>query len=122
MMKKISRFLGVVTGLSSVFLWLVLVFFNPYSSDDGARIAVITFTMLLLPACLAIIAAIQPNSTGMLIAFIWSLPVSAYLAMTPGIFAFFGLSSFIYLVSFIMMLIGKKIVNNNFHRSDGVPY
>ena len=121
-MKKISRILGIIAGLSSISLWLVLVFFNPYSSDDGARIAVITFTMLLLPACLAIIAAIQPNSTGMLIASVWSLPVSAYLAMTPGIFAYFGLSSVIYLVSFIMMLLGKKIVNNNLHRSNGVPH
>lgn len=86
-MKNFSRFLGGMAGLSSISLWLVLVFFNPYSSA-AAGTAIITFTMLLLPACCAIIAAIYPNSTGMLIAFLWSLPISAYLAATPGIFAF----------------------------------
>ena len=121
MMKNVSRFLGTIAGLSSICLWIVLIFFNPYSSA-WVGTAAITFTMLLLPACCAIIAAMYSNSTGMLVAFIWSLPLSAYLAMMPGIFVFFGLTSFVYLVSFIMMIVGKKIMNNNLYRSNEIPH
>ncbi|MFC0562486.1 hypothetical protein ACFFH4_27035 [Halalkalibacter alkalisediminis] len=102
--KKLSSVLGVIAGLASIILWLVFIFFNPYSSA-GIGTILISFFMLLLPALLAVKASIQYKDFELLIAFIWSLPYSVYFAFTPGIFALFGISCLLYLVSFILIKI-----------------
>ena len=123
LMNKVLRFLGIIAGVSSVFLWLVLNFFNPYSSTPaGNETMTITFITLVLPVCLAIIAAICSKGIEMLIAFLCSVPVRAYFDLTPGIFTFFGLSNFVYFVSFVMLILGQKVVNDNSYRNKEMPY
>lgn len=110
-MKKIREtgfLLGVVAGISSIFLWFVLNFYNPYSSGNEFRPLVNTFLTLFLPACVAIIASLTSKTFLMLIAFLWSLPISLYLIGTPGIFALFGVTCILYLISFLFMLLARK--------------
>lgn len=103
-----SSIIGLIAGISSIFLWFVLNFFNPYSNLTETEPMMLTFFLLLLPACSAIISSITSKNMLMLIAFLWSLPLSLYLIMTPGVFALFGLTSISYLVSFILMNFTKK--------------
>jgi len=93
-------FLGLVGGFSSIALWFLFAFYNPYSSPTTDSMAT-TFFMLFLPACLAISSTITSKKSLMLIAFAWSFPFSFYLVLTPGIFAFFGVTCVIYLICFI---------------------
>lgn len=88
-------------------LWFVFNFMNSYSNQINIDTTMITFIMLFLPACLAIISSYKSKKVFMLIAFIFSLPMSVYCLMTPSIFAFFGITSFTYLVSFLLMLFKK---------------
>ena len=67
-----------------------------------------TFFMLFLPACLAIIASLITKKFLMLLAFVWSLPLSLYLVLTPGIFALFGITCITYLISFLFMKLSKS--------------
>ncbi|WP_312469834.1 hypothetical protein [Neobacillus sp.] len=106
--RNTSKFLGVVGGVSSIILWIVFNFYNPYSNLKETEPMITTFLMLVLPACLAIIASIKPKKLLMLIAFLWSLPISLYLIGTPGIFALFGVTNIIYLISFLFMILAKK--------------
>ncbi|WP_342512322.1 hypothetical protein MKY34_17100 [Sporosarcina sp. FSL K6-1522] len=107
-MEKGSRLVGIIAGLVSVFLWGALIFFNPYGVVEASATSM-TFVMLLLPACLAIIAAVLSKKRLMLLAFLWSFPISAYVAMTPSYAAWFGLTSLLYFVSFLgMMLAWRK--------------
>lgn len=103
-MGKTALILGVIAGLFSIALWFVLVFYNPYTTSTFDSVAVSTFFMLLLPACLAIISSLMNKKHLMLIAFIWSLPFSLYLALTPGIFSWFIASCIAYFISFFLML------------------
>lgn len=75
-----------------------------------------TFFMLFLPAFLAIIASLTSKNALMLIAFLWSLTLSLYLGLTPGIFAMFGITSVSYLMSYLFMRLAnkKRFINNNF--------
>jgi uncharacterized RDD family membrane protein YckC len=73
-----------------------------------------TFAMLCLPACLAIISSLMYKKYLMLIAFIWSLPISLYLMLTPGIFAWFIAPCIIYFICFLIMLLtkNKSVINS----------
>jgi hypothetical protein len=96
-----------MAGIFSISLWFVLIFYNPYSTPTYET-AVITFLMLFLPSCLAIVASFTSRKFLMLIAFLWSFPISLYLFGTPSIFALFGVSSLIYLICFLDMLLPRK--------------
>ncbi|MCK1998636.1 hypothetical protein MPH47_15635 [Psychrobacillus psychrodurans] len=102
MLKK-SSLLGLVAAIISIVLWMLLNFFNPYSNGTSNDTTLITLFMLVLPATLAIISSFTARKSLMLIAFIWSLPISLYMLMTPGIFLLFGITSFCYLLSYILM-------------------
>ncbi|MEC1640045.1 hypothetical protein P9E76_00080 [Schinkia azotoformans] len=105
MTKKVSAMLGLISGLLSICLWISLSFFNPYSNAVDIEPIINTFIMLFLPACLAITSSIMSKKLLMLIAFLWALPISLYMAMTPGIFALFGVTCFAYLLSYLLMLV-----------------
>lgn len=100
MFKKPSM-LGLFAGIISIGLWILLMFFNPYSSNLNNDTILITLFMLVLPAITAIISFFTSKRVLMLIAFLWSLPLSLYMLMTPGIFLLFGITCFCYLFSYI---------------------
>lgn len=97
--------LGYSAASASIVLWILFVFFNPYSSGLVRGSAVTTFLMLLLPALLFTAGIALRRSSLLIIAFLWSLPYSLYMAMTPGIFLLFGLTSFLYLLCFVLFRI-----------------
>lgn len=101
--RKTSIFLGVMAGISSILLWIELNFYN-HETD----VKINTFFMLFLPACLAIIASLITKKFLMLLAFVWSLPLSLYLVLTPSIFALFGITCITYLISFLFMKLSKS--------------
>ncbi|GLB61847.1 hypothetical protein [Cytobacillus sp. NCCP-133] len=105
--------LGVIAGLFSIVLWIVLVFYNRYTASSSGDMAGNTFVMLFLPACLAIISSFMNKKYLMLIAFIWSLPISLYLMFTPGIFAWFVASCITYFICFLLMHFPKNKREND---------
>lgn len=111
-MVKASLVIGVISGIVSIALWGILIFFNPYTLPTDIEPMISTFFMLLLPAVLVIISSIFKNKTFLLVAFFWSVPMSIYLSMTPGIFSVFGVTCFCYLVTFICMR-GRVIATYN---------
>lgn len=118
-MRKTALILGVIAGLFSIALWFVLVFYNPYTTSTSDSVAVSTFYMLFLPACLAIISSWMNKKYLMLIAFIWSLPFSLYLAFTPGIFSWFIASCIAYFVSFFLMLF-RSVKDKNHKENNSI--
>ncbi|MEH7342388.1 hypothetical protein V7122_00630 [Bacillus sp. JJ1532] len=102
-MQKKSSFIGLIAGMASIILWLVFHFFNPYSNQISYESMFTTFLMLVLPACLAIYSFYKSKKLYMLIAFIWSLPLSLYMLLTPGVFLLFGITSVMYLLSYVLM-------------------
>lgn len=105
--QKVSAKLGIISGGGTIFLWIVFSFFNPYSGVLNTEPILNTFFMICLPACLAIISSLVSKKGLMLIAFIWSFPISMYTAMTPSIFTLFGLTCFAYLISYLLMIIRR---------------
>jgi hypothetical protein len=89
-------------------LWILLIFMNPYSNRFEMDSAISTFVMLFLPACLAVISVLTSKKTLMLLSFFWSLPASLYLVLTPGIFAFFGATTFAFLITYLLMRLNKE--------------
>jgi hypothetical protein len=110
--RKTGFYIGFFAGIFSLSLWFILIFINPYSTPDPDS-AVTTFFMLFLPSCLAIFATLTTRKFLMLVAFLWSLPISLYLIGTPGIFALFGVTSISYLISFLFLYFTKKRSGKN---------
>ena len=107
-MKRLSVILGVSAAVFSMVLWVVLVAFNPYADTGEGETVVNTFLMLVLPAVIAAVSSVMRKKLWLFAAFLWSLPLSLYLTGTPGIFAFFGLTSLCYFVSFLLMFSSDK--------------
>lgn len=113
---KYSVYLGILSSLVSVTLWLILNFYNPYNPKSVSNDVILrTGLFLLAPACAAWIGSIINKRFIMFIAFIWSLPLSLYLAMTPSIFKLFIVTSICYLLTGILM---RKRQEN----SGGLPH
>ncbi len=106
-MQKKSAFLGIAGGFITILLWLLFAFINPYNTPSIEPIFN-TFFMLVLPACLAVYASTKLSNRMMIIAFLWSLPLNLYMIATPGIFAYFGISSALYLISILLSLFNKQ--------------
>lgn len=103
-MHKAGIVIGVLSGVVSIVLWIVLHYFNPYAVEASEVIALRqTLLTLLLPAILAVTAALTNQRIFLFIAFLWSLPISFYFAWTPGIFFLFIVTSIGYFLSFLLM-------------------
>jgi len=100
---KASHFLAGLSGMGSILLWCILIIFNPYTDVMNWSPALNTFIMLFLPGCLALIAMVYSYRLLLLIAFGWSILPSLYMAGTPGIFAWFGVTSIGYLFAYLHM-------------------
>ncbi|QHW29910.1 hypothetical protein GZH47_03045 [Paenibacillus rhizovicinus] len=103
-----SAVLGLTAAAASILLWLSFNFANLYaeSGDNAHAVLIRTCWTLLLPAVLAAGASWFAKPYLLLASFIWSLPISLYLACTPGIYALFGLTSAAYLIAYLMMRSG----------------
>ena len=103
--RKIAVATGTAAGCA-LLLWVVMIYFNPYAPATSAGNTPWT---VAAPAVAAVAAALiylrlEAARWFMLAAFVWALPTASYLALTPGIFALFGLTAAGFLFSFIFML------------------
>ena len=106
--RNIGKLVGGIGGVASILLWILLSFFNPYDSQVDFEPIKNTFFMLFLPASLALISTLTSERWLMLLAFIWSLPLSLYFILTPGIFLLFGVTCIAYLISYVCMILPMK--------------
>jgi hypothetical protein len=108
MMDLMAKITGIAgTALQIVFV-LVIIFFNPYRSGFEEDVMVSFFLMSILPALCALYSAIMSKKHGMLIAFVWSLPLNLYMMATPGIFNLMITSSALFLISWILLKKSKR--------------
>lgn len=99
---KPAFFLGLSAGFTSIVLWFIFNFYNPYVNPSSGDTVTRTFIMLLLPAVAAITAILLSIPILMLIAFLWSLPFSLYL-MAFSVFSLFIITCLLYLISYLLM-------------------
>jgi hypothetical protein len=109
--EKASILVGLLGSLAGIALWIILVYFNPYSNGDNtvSNTTIVTVYRVFLPAIAALVSSIFRKPWLMLIVFLWFLPAGLYLAGTPGIFKYFGLVEASYLVSAFLMIVGRSL-------------
>ncbi|CAH1191872.1 hypothetical protein PAECIP111891_00125 [Paenibacillus allorhizoplanae] len=102
---KLTILIGLLASTGSMILWIIFALFNPYTHERVENdVLFITLITLFIPACVALLGSVIKRPSLMFIAFLWSLPISLYTAMTPSMFKMFGLTSFMYLISGILMI------------------
>lgn len=112
MMNKVGVGIGVISGSISIILWIVLHFYNPYIVEVGEVLPFRqTLVTILLPAILAVVAALTKRRIFLFVAFLWSLPISFYFMLTASIFSLFAVTCIGYLLSFFL------IKNNSLEKS-----
>lgn len=102
--KKISQITGSFSAISSIILWILLVYFTMSNSGDMEPI-IKTSLMLLLPSCLFLISLRFNNGIGLLLSTFWFAPASLYLSFTPGLFKWYGIILLLYIISTTLMLL-----------------
>ncbi len=102
---KFPKFIGLLASTGSMILWIIFALFNPYTHERVDNDVLInTLVTLFIPACVALLGVVIRRPSLMFLAFVWSLPISLYTAMTPSMFKMFGITSFMYLISGIWMI------------------
>ena len=95
--REIWCFAAVGVWLSTLALWIVLWFFNPYTTS-GETMTVPGLVMILV-AIFGVFASLRKSGIGQSIAALSSfIPIGLYLLGTPGIFAFIGVLNIMALV------------------------
>lgn len=106
---RVGAIVGFGASISGIALWIVLIYFNPYAGGIIAKdVFSRTLLGLLSPAIIGMIGSAVRIKWLMYAVFIVSLPLSLYLAGTPGIFKYFFLVSLGYLLSAVLITMGKK--------------
>jgi len=100
---KYSVYAGAAS-VGCIILSCLLLFWNPYtrmSMDDNTII--IVFMMLIVPACIGLIASILRNRIMMLVVLIWSLPYGIYLSVAsiPSVWNLYGAVLVLYAISIV---------------------
>ncbi|HVJ50192.1 hypothetical protein [Desulfitobacterium sp.] len=105
----IAKITGLLAAFGSMILVIILLYFNPYSSEKSQfGTMMIVYTTLFAPALFALICLIIKRYRLMFIPFIWSLPISLYLGLTPGVFSLIMLTCILYLISALLFLFNHK--------------
>ncbi len=105
MLNLIANIIGIIASFGGMVLTIVLLYFIPYSNESNNLGTVeIAYTTLFAPALFALISLLFKKHRLIFISFLWSLPISFYLAETPSIFRLFGVICIFYLVSAMLFL------------------
>jgi hypothetical protein len=94
---KLWRVFGAGAWALTIVLWLVLWFFNPYTSAGGT--ITIPGMVMILVAIFGVFASLKGSWLGQLLASLASIfPIGLYLLGSPGIFAFIGILNMLSIV------------------------
>mgnify|MGYP001431438018 CR=1 FL=1 len=106
MNSKYPLFSAMFASVGCIILCVILLFWNPYSKTQAGNDTILIISiMLILPACIGIIASFLRSVIIMSIVFVWSLPYGLYLSVAsiPSVWNLFGVVLIMYLVSAIRM-------------------
>lgn len=98
----------LIPSVGCIILCVILLFWNPYSKVASSNdTVVIILIMLILPACIGIVASFLRSRVLMYTVFVWSLPYGLYLSVAsiPSVWNLFALVLILYFVSAIRMSI-----------------
>lgn len=96
------KVLGCFASMTSIILWITLIWIDPYFEGMNKVNPIISFIMLVCPALLFLLGLFQLRSMLMLISFVWSIPYSLFMLLTLSIFMLFGVTSFIYFICIVL--------------------
>ena len=109
----LARLICLAGALAAIVLWVVFMFFNPYSSPEQGFDAGPYFmaVMMILLAVATVWAALNFEPLILLGTFVGSFaPAGFYVLLTPSIFKWIGVCNLLYLVALVLM-VGAKLVS-----------
>jgi hypothetical protein len=110
MMKTLTRQFAIACALGSLGLWVLLLFFNPYSSN---RIEPGTYMIGFLMITLALAGAWATPRAHLPMMFaaglLSFLPIGLYTMGTPGIFKWIGVLNLLYLVAAVAVSLQRLL-------------
>lgn len=95
--------IGLIASAASMYMWYVATIGD--ASIKGMPLLMLFF--ILLPACLAFVSSFI-NPPLILLAFVWSAPLSLYMLAYANIGRGFGITCLLYLLSAILKFHGLK--------------
>ncbi|WP_172625544.1 hypothetical protein [Desulfitobacterium sp. LBE] len=108
---RVGVLVGIVASVSGIALSVILCLFNPYVGGIAKETIPVALFGLGLPALMVGVASLYGMFWLSCVAFIYSLPLSLYLAGTPGLFRFFLPVSIGYLILAITLRVDQKLRN-----------
>lgn len=108
---RVGVLVGIVASVSGIALSVILCLLNPYVGGIAKETIPVALFGLGLPALMVGVASLYGMFWLSCVAFIYSLPLSLYLAGTPGLFRFFLPVSIGYLILAITLRVDQKLKN-----------
>ncbi|MCL6472927.1 MAG: hypothetical protein K6T91_08990 [Firmicutes bacterium] len=109
---KIAFLIGALSSIIHIVFWYIATIGNPIDGPIPVETVIITFIFMVLPAIYVLISLWLNMAILTLAAFIWSLPMAYYFTyLAGGVFKWFGIVSILYLLTYILMILGFKDAN-----------
>jgi hypothetical protein len=106
-MVKVARLLGSLAALGTLSLYIVLVFFNPYSPGS----LTIPIMLMMLLSGVSTITAWKAKPYLMLVIFLLSfVPMGLYMLGTPGLFKWIGIFNLLFLLASVLMVAEPVVI------------
>ena len=108
-MLQAGRWIGFFASVTTLCLWAVFLFANPYGSEGIESDTFAPAALMMALAAAGMLAAWRIIPILMFIVFAISLfPVGLYLLGTPGIFRWVGVCNFLFLPSGLLMRVRRR--------------
>lgn len=108
---NLTRAVGVAVSVVTLALYVVLAFFNPYTSGNVATQPPWVFFIMIFLALLAGWASLDVRPFILCLAFLLSFfPVGLYLTFTPGVARWAGVCNMSYLIIAGLLLVSRSLL------------
>jgi hypothetical protein len=105
---RLIQWVGGFAAIAAVSSSLIIIFLNPFVDTVTTTEFILVISMMLLPACLALLSLWRRSATWMFIAFLLSLPLGLLIVTGGSRYSIATIPVFLYFICGVWMLMMKR--------------
>lgn len=106
---RLIQWVGGFAAIAAISSSLIIMFFNPFVAKLSTTEVILIISMMLLPACLALLSVWHKSALWMFIAFLLALPLGLFIVSGGSAYSIATIPVFLYFVCGVWMLMVKRV-------------
>jgi hypothetical protein len=105
---RLIQWVGGFAAIMAISSSLIIIFFNPFVDKVNTTELILVISMMLLPACLALLSLWRKSASWMFTAFLLSLPLGLFIVTGGSKYSIATIPVFLYFVCGVWMLMVRR--------------